>query len=236
MDSEIFFDDEYYDEVIFEDEYPLQAVGCLPIFLAVVSVALMLGWMLSQVNITIPVSAGDSVNFSDSNKRGGKIAPLFTPEVQYWAETINAWSEQTGIDPNLIATVMQIESCGDSLAHSSAGAMGLFQVMPYHFESGENPYKPAVNARRGLDYLRRTLEAREGVVRLALAGYNGGITGTKQPESLWADETQRYVYWGTGIYEDAILGKSNSDRLDEWLAHGGSSLCDQAAQRLGIVK
>jgi len=69
---------------------------------------------------------------------------------------------------------------------------------------------------------------------LGFAGYNGGITGASRPESQWAKETQRYVYWGTGIYEDAIQGKARSDRLDEWLGRGGASLCNQAAQRLGI--
>ena len=228
--------DEFYDEQYFEDEYPLQPVGCLPIFLVVIGVAFMLAWGLSQIKISIPASASVPTNLSRSTNRGGEIAPFFTPEVQYWGGNIATWSEQTGIDPNLIATVIQIESCGDPQARSSAGAMGLFQVMPFHFESGEDPYKPAVNARRGLDYLRRALEARDGIVRFAFASYNGGITGAKRPESQWASETQRYVYWGTGIYEDAIQGETTSDRLDEWLARGGSSLCNQAAQRLGITK
>jgi soluble lytic murein transglycosylase-like protein len=159
---------------------------------------------------------------------------LFAPEVQYWTAQIASWSEQTGLDPNLIATVMQIESCGDPRARSNAGAMGLFQVMPYHFEDGEDPYKPAINAKRGLDYLYRALEARNWQVRYGFAGYNGGITGAKRPESQWANETQRYVYWGTGIFEDAQQGKTQSDRLEEWLERGGASLCNQAAQRLGI--
>jgi len=228
--------DDYFDEQYFEDEYPLQPMGCLPIFLAVVGIASLLVWGLSQIKISIPASVSVPGNLNGSITQGRKIAPLFTPEVQYWAENIIAWSKQTGIDPNLIATVMQIESCGDPRAHSSAGAMGLFQVMPYHFEDGEDPYKPAINARRGLGYLRRALEARGDIVRFALAGYNGGINGAKRDESQWASETQRYVYWGTGIYEDALQEKDNSDRLDEWLAHGGSSLCNQAAQRLGIIK
>ena len=174
-------------------------------------------------------------NLSTSNGLGaGSIAPLFTPEVQYWSASIVQWSQQTGIDANMIATVMQIESCGDPFAKSSAGAMGLFQVMPYHFESGEDPYKPATNARRGMGYLGQALAARDGVVRLGFAGYNGGISGAKRPESQWANETQRYVYWGTGIYDDAVNGKASSERLNEWLGRGGASLCKQAAQRLGI--
>ncbi len=228
--------DEYYNETYLEDEFPSPPVGCLPIFLAVVGVAFLLVVLLSQVNITFPATTGAATYLSGSADLGGEIAPLFTPEVQFWAGNIAVWGEQSGIDPNLIATVMQIESCGDPKALSNAGAMGLFQVMPYHFESGEDPYKPAINARRGMDYLRRALDARDGIVRFGLAGYNGGITGANRPESQWASETQRYVYWGMGIYEDALQGKQTSDRLTEWLSHGGSTLCNQAARRIGINK
>lgn len=228
--------DEYYEEY-YDDEYFPQDIGCLPVLLAVIGVALLLAFTLSRVELSTSGSAGVSPNLSGFSHPGGNgyIAPLFTPEVQYWAEDIAAWSQQMNIDPNLIATVMQIESCGDPRARSSAGATGLFQVMPYHFESGEDPYEPETNALRGLDYLRRALEARNGVVRLGLAGYNGGITGAKRPEATWANETQRYVYWGSVIYEDALKGKVSSERLDEWLGRGGSSLCRQAAQRLGIA-
>ena len=59
----------------------------------------------------------------------GGIAPLFTPEIQHWAPQIVAWAGAVGIDPNMAATVMQIESCGDPNAVSSTGAQGLFQVM-----------------------------------------------------------------------------------------------------------
>ncbi len=164
---------------------------------------------------------------------GGGIASLFTPEVQYWEARILEWAGSWSLDPNLVATVMQIESCGDPFAKSYAGAMGLFQVMPYHFQAGESAFTPAVNAQRGLAYLRRAYEA-HGSIRLALAGYNGGITGASRPESAWSDQTTRYVYWGTNIYEDARQGRTQSATLLEWLGRGGASLCAQARGRLGL--
>ena len=234
MEYDYAYDDDY-DEGYYEDEYLPQQIGCLPILLAVMGVAFVMIFSLSKVEISSSTLTEVAVQPSgNTGLGGGNIAPLFTPEVQHWSDKIADWSQQTGIDANLIATVMQIESCGDPQATSGAGAMGLFQVMPYHFEGGEDPYKPATNARRGLNYLQQALDARGGVIRYGFAGYNGGITGAKRSESQWPNETQRYVYWGTGIYEDAQNGRSNSDRLDEWLGRGGSSLCKQAAQRLGI--
>lgn len=164
----------------------------------------------------------------------GMIAPLFTPEVQYWAADLVRWSEQHGVDPNLAATVMQIESCGDPAARSSAGASGLFQVMPFHFMAMEDPYSPDTNALRGLGYLSESLRRANGDPRLALAGYNGGIGLIERAESSWPGETLRYAYWGSGIYADALNNASQSPRLDEWLRAGGASLCAQAHQRLGL--
>ncbi len=164
----------------------------------------------------------------------GHIAPLFTPEVRHWESDIVRWGETYHLDPNLIATVMQIESCGDPQAVSSAGARGLFQVMPFHFASGENPFDPDTNARRGMGYLRQALQRSGGDVRLALAGYNGGLGVIGRAEGFWPAETRRYVAWGAPIYHDAAQGKSESPTLNAWLQHGGWSLCQRAHQRLGM--
>jgi soluble lytic murein transglycosylase-like protein len=129
---------------------------------------------------------------------------------------------------------MQIESCGHPQALSTAGAIGLFQVMPYHFSNDDDPYKPNINARRGLTYFQQALTAGDGDIRLAFAGYNGGINGARSPESNWPAETLRFVYWGKQIYEDASKGKTQSDRLDEWLTAGGASLCEAASIKLGL--
>ena len=205
--------------------------GCLRRFLipvlAVLITSSLLVFGLSKIEIVHAESPALSAE-SDTTLRPG-ISPLFTPEVKYWENEIIAWSEEYQLDPNLVATVMQIESCGFLLAESGAGAKGLFQVMPYHFQEGENPFEPDTNAKRGLKYLRQAKEA-GGSSRMALAGYNGGINGAAQPDDQWTDETTRYVYWGIRIYKDARNGLDHSARLDEWLAHGGASLCKKASE------
>ncbi|HRE47854.1 MAG TPA: hypothetical protein PLD47_09015, partial [Aggregatilineales bacterium] len=52
----------------------------------------------------------------------GGIAPTFTPEVQFWSPYILRWSATYGVDPNILATVIQIESCGHYLVSSPVGA------------------------------------------------------------------------------------------------------------------
>jgi hypothetical protein len=183
-------------------------------------------------NPTAAIASADPTQIIPS--QAGKLSLVFRPEVLYWSGAIGVWSAAAGLDPNLVATVMQIESCGDPGARSRAGAMGLFQVMPYHFTASDDPYLPDTNATRGLAYLKRSLEAANGDARLALAGYNGGIGVIGRPESTWAAETRRYIYWGSGIYAEASNGSGVSLRLEEWIAAGGAGLCRQARIRLGI--
>jgi soluble lytic murein transglycosylase-like protein len=238
-------DYEYSDDPAALEDY---SGGCLPFAalppLAVIVTGVIMYFLLTSFEIfSLDAAAQENISIQELNDEQGapvsigntqsskQIAALFTPEVQRWEAEIVEWSHEWGLDPNLVATVMQIESCGDPRAVSGAGAMGLFQVMPLHFQGGEDPYKPGTNAYRGLSYLRNALDARGGDIKLAFAGYNGGITGAKRPESAWPAETIRYVYWGTGIYSDAKGGRSQSERLNEWLGRGGASLCVQAAGR-----
>ena len=157
------------------------------------------------------------------------LSPVFTAEVRHWEPQILAWAAERNLDPNLVATLIQIESCGNPAAVSSAGARGLFQVMPFHFEPGEDMLDPATNARRGLDYLVNSLGLTQGHVGMALAGYNGGHVAAQGSWVSWPLETRRYYRWGSGIYNDVSTGLADSPTLHDWLAAGGASLCQSAA-------
>jgi soluble lytic murein transglycosylase-like protein len=158
------------------------------------------------------------------------LSSAFTPEVQYWEPLIRAWAAVYQVDPNLVATVIQIESCGDPNVSSSAGAQGLFQVMPFHFEQGEDMLDVQTNAKRGMDYLIGSLDRSDGHAGLALAGYNGGHGVIGLGWAGWAAETQRYYYWGSRIYAEAVSGMSSSPTLQEWLEFGGRALCTRAGE------
>ena len=161
-----------------------------------------------------------------------ELAAFFAPAVQHWSDEINHWSTQYDVDPQLLATVMQIESCGHPTVISHAGARGLFQVMPFHFEAGEDMLDPATNAKRSASFLKYCAGAADGVVGLTLACYNGGPSVINRARDRWATETQKYYRWGIGIYSDAIAGAARSDTMDEWLAAGGESLCASALKEL----
>ena len=187
--------------------------------------------IVSEPQVTTPLWSFPSEN---STSASSGLSPIFTPEIQHWAPDIIRWSNAAAVDPNLAAVVMQIESCGDPQAVSRSGAMGLFQVMPFHFRRGENGYSPETNALRGLNYLSRSLATGGGNPRLALAGYNGGIGVIARSEWAWPSETKRYVQYGVPIYEDARSGAISSPTLEEWYRKYGAGLCRQANQTLGI--
>ena len=178
-------------------------------------------------------SVGDLFK-GESSGGSGDIAPLFTAEIDHWESDITRWSETYSLDPNLLATVMQIESCGHPTVSSVAGAQGLFQVMPFHFASDENQLDPDTNAMRGAGVLSECLRMADGDAGLAMACYNGGPSVLYQDMSNWYDEPRRYYYWGTGIYADAQGNEDTSTRLDEWLNAGGARLCDMASVELGM--
>jgi len=172
--------------------------------------------------------------FASDSSSSGVIAPLFTTEIDYWQEDIKRWSDEYDLDPNLMATVMQIESCGHPTVNSSAGAQGLFQVMPMHFASHEVMLDPDTNAMRGAGVLKECLRLADGDAGLAMACYNGGPSVLSKSFDTWLNEPQRYYMWGTGIYADAQNNSATSETLDRWINAGGGTLCDWASAELGL--
>lgn len=191
-------------------------------------------WLLLIVLVVVFAGRWVKVHRNGGTLPGGplpRLSAVFTPEVRFWSPLIYAWAAAYNVDPNLIATVIQIESCGDPLAVSNSGAQGLFQVMPFHFQAGEDMLEVLTNGRRGMEYLARGLQLAAGNPGLALAGYNGGHGVINRDPSRWSSETQRYYRWGLGIYEDAVQGLQSSSTMQQWLDAGGWRMCKRAASR-----
>ena len=176
------------------------------------------------------VSRASTATHGGVSKGDAQLSSLFTPEVLYWEDDIKRWASDYNLNPNLIATIIQIESCGDPYISSNAGAQGLFQVMPLHFPDGENQLNTENNAVRGLNHLAECLQLSGYDVGVSFACYNGGASVINRPQSQWFQESRDYFVWGSGIYGDASRGASESDTLDQWLAAGGVNLCGRASE------
>lgn len=83
---------------------------------------------------------------------------------------------QYKLDPELVLSIIKVESNFNQVALSPKNAKGLMQMIPDTAArfGVNNPYDPAQNIRGGMAYLRWLLAFFEGDVRLVAAAYNAG--------------------------------------------------------------
>jgi len=114
---------------------------------------------------------------------------------------------QYQVDPALVKAVVAAESNFDAYAVSSAGAMGLMQLMP---ETAEKmgvraPFKPSENIHGGVRYLRSMLDRYQDLSQ-ALAAYNAGPRAVDRYGSIPPyPETEAYVKRVLRFYQDFKL-------------------------------
>jgi len=107
------------------------------------------------------------------------------------------------VDPNLVRSVVKVESNFNPNAVSRKGAMGLMQLMPSTARSLKvsNPFDPAQNVDAGVRHLKRLLQSYGGDIRLSLAAYNAGSTAVTRSAGVpHFRETQNYVRRITDLY------------------------------------
>ncbi|MCA9701599.1 MAG: transglycosylase SLT domain-containing protein [Myxococcales bacterium] len=131
--------------------------------------------------------------------------PWLPEAVNRHRSAIEDAARRHGVDPDLLAIVVMVESGGDPQALSPAGARGLMQIMPATAQEiagsrGISDYQPEQleQIERNLDfgawYLARQLE-RWGEVELAAAAYNGGpaaVEAWQDGRGELSEETERY--------------------------------------------
>ncbi|MFT4177953.1 MAG: lytic transglycosylase domain-containing protein [Thermomonas sp.] len=149
-------------------------------------------------------------------------APVTRPvAIDPHADHIAEAAQRFGIPERWIRAVLRAESAGDRRAVSSAGAMGLMQVMPdtwaglrVRYRLGRDPYQPRDNIMAGAAYMRELWD-RYGNVAAMLAAYNAGpgrydehrSTGRPLPA-----ETRAYVAALAPILGGAVASDSPARR------------------------
>lgn len=95
---------------------------------------------------------------------------------------------KAGVEPELVLSVIHIESRFDRFAISRVGAQGLMQVMPFwKNEIGrptDNLTNVDTNLRYGCTILKHYIDREKGDLIRALARYNGSLGKTWYPEKV----------------------------------------------------
>lgn len=112
-------------------------------------------------------------------------------------------AETYGLDQKLLETVAMRESNFRPDAVSSAGAIGVMQLMPGTAQSQgvTNPYDAEQNIMGGAKLLRNLYDGFDGNLELMLAAYNAGAGAVRKYGGVPPyTETQNYVKWITERY------------------------------------
>lgn len=93
-------------------------------------------------------------------------------------------AKKYGVDPQLVQSVIQVESSGNPSAASGTGPVGLMQISEalakdYGYSLNDR-LDPAKNIDMGTRYLAQNLKAFGGDTSKALLGYNQGTGGARQ--------------------------------------------------------
>src|SRR3984893_14204412 len=148
----------------------------------------------------VPLGALD--NCSASFGLRATIAPRDgSPKIERWAAYIPERARRVGRPETWVRAVMQAESGGLADAKSSAGAIGLMQIMPETYAElgaryglGANAYDPHDNIIAGTAHMSEMIEL-FGVPNF-LAAYNAGPARLEehlQRGRPLPEETQRYL-------------------------------------------
>jgi soluble lytic murein transglycosylase-like protein len=109
------------------------------------------------------------------------------------------------VDPNLVRSLIKVESNFNAQAVSPKGAMGLMQLMPGTARTlnVSNPFDPQQNVDAGVRHLKHLLQDFNGDVKLSLAAYNAGAGAVARSKGVppYA-ETRNYVKRITALYGD----------------------------------
>lgn len=146
--------------------------------LVVLGISLWL-WTMSTRQAPAYAISGRWSQAAAEGKNAGILSPYWSPAVQAWSVQIAKVAQVNGIDPDLVAAVVNAESNGNPTGVSHVGAVGLMGVMPsgpgMEWRPSTDELKdPGLNVRWGVAIFTDILRQSGGDVFSALAAYNGG--------------------------------------------------------------
>ena len=158
--------------------------------------------------LLVLAAAGGGFLYVEETKPGWYARLRYPLEYEH---IVTAHARNYELDPALLAAVIYRESKFDPNARSSAGAIGLMQLLPetakgIALHTGgsrftvDDLYDPEINVRYGAFYLRRLLRKYDDE-ELALAAYNAGQRNVDE----WIADGGRIAFDETRAYVEEVL-------------------------------
>lgn len=150
-------------------------------------------------------AVGDSDSFGDRWEAEVWLLDMSTrltkllPDARYRLDLlrkIHAESARAGLSPELVLSVIHVESRFDRFALSHAGARGMMQVMPFwKNEIGrpdDNLFDVDTNLRYGCTILKYYVDRERGNLQRGLARYNGSLGKAWYPNLVFKALSDKY--------------------------------------------
>ena len=103
-------------------------------------------------------------------------------------KNIHYEAKRADLPPELVLSVIQIESNFDRWALSRVGARGLMQIMPFWLDEigkpGDDLFHIRTNLRFGCTILKYYIKKEKGDLVRGLARYNGSLGSTRYPDKV----------------------------------------------------
>lgn len=133
--------------------------------------------------------------FTDMSHRLRKKFP--DPQARLdFLKMVHSEARRADLSPELVLSIIQVESNFDQWAISKVGARGLMQIMPFWLnEIGrpkDNLFHIRTNLRMGCTILKHYLDKERGNIIRALGRYNGSLGSYRYPNKVLAAMRDRW--------------------------------------------
>ncbi|MCB1986182.1 MAG: lytic transglycosylase domain-containing protein [Burkholderiales bacterium] len=144
----------------------------------------------------------DNTWLAEMSKRLKRFKPN-QHERESFLRTVYYEATRAGLDPQLVLSMIQVESGFRKYAISHAGARGYMQIMPFWKEAigdeNHNLFHLRVNLRYGCMILRHYLNKENGDLFRALGRYNGSLGQATYPQLIFNLWHKTWYYSGKTV-------------------------------------
>ena len=186
----------------------LRAVGLVAVFVIplVIPIASQAEWHDPDLQEVLSRSLDQSSSFDDQFEAEVWLVDMSARLARFIKDPdlrlkvlrmIHFEASKVDLQPELVLALIQTESAFDQYAVSSAGALGLMQIMPFWKNvigrDKDNLITIQTNLRYGCTILSYYLEKENGNLTRALARYNGSLGKTWYPERVLTNWERHWV-------------------------------------------